>query len=46
MQDQEGNPMDGTVMEIGDETVKMDFNHPLAGEALNFQRFCGSHQRR
>ena len=37
MQDQEGNPMDGTVMEIGDETVKMDFNHPLAGEALNFK---------
>ncbi len=29
--------MDGTVMEIGDETVKMDFNHPLAGEALNFK---------
>ena len=26
----------GEVIEIGDETVKMDFNHPLAGEALNF----------
>lgn len=37
MQDQEGNPMDGIVMEIGDESVKMDFNHPLAGEALNFK---------
>ena len=36
MQDQDGNPMDGEVIEIGDETVKMDFNHPLAGEALNF----------
>jgi len=36
MQDQDGNPMDGKVIEIGDETVKMDFNHPLAGEALNF----------
>lgn len=37
MQDQDGNPMDGTVLEIGDDTVKMDFNHPLAGEALNFK---------
>lgn len=37
MQDQEGNPMDGIVMEIGEESVKMDFNHPLAGEALNFK---------
>jgi FKBP-type peptidyl-prolyl cis-trans isomerase SlyD len=36
MQDQDGNPMDGTVLEIGDDTVKMDFNHPLAGEALGF----------
>lgn len=36
MQDQDGNPMDGTVLEIGDETVKMDFNHPLAGESLGF----------
>jgi FKBP-type peptidyl-prolyl cis-trans isomerase SlyD len=36
MQDQDGNPMDGKVIEIGYETVKMDFNHPLAGEALSF----------
>lgn len=36
MQDQDGNPMDGKVLEIGDDTVKMDFNHPLAGEALSF----------
>jgi FKBP-type peptidyl-prolyl cis-trans isomerase SlyD len=36
MQDQDGNPMDGEVIEIGDDTVKMDFNHPLAGEALHF----------
>jgi FKBP-type peptidyl-prolyl cis-trans isomerase SlyD len=36
MQDQEGNPLDGKVVEIGDENVKMDFNHPLAGEALSF----------
>ena len=36
MQDQDGNPMDGKLVEIGDETVKLDFNHPLAGEALHF----------
>lgn len=37
MQDQDGNPMDGRLMEVLDETVKMDFNHPLAGEALHFE---------
>jgi FKBP-type peptidyl-prolyl cis-trans isomerase SlyD len=36
MQDQDGNPMDGKLVEIGDETVKLDFNHPLAGESLHF----------
>lgn len=36
MQDQEGNPLDGKVLEVGEATVKMDFNHPLAGESLNF----------
>jgi len=37
MQDQDGNPMDGKVVEITDSTVMMDFNHPLAGEALSFE---------
>jgi FKBP-type peptidyl-prolyl cis-trans isomerase SlyD len=36
MQDQSGNPMDGKVVAIVDDVVKMDFNHPLAGEPLNF----------
>jgi FKBP-type peptidyl-prolyl cis-trans isomerase SlyD len=36
MQDQHGNPLDGIVMEVTDKTVKMDFNHPLAGENLHF----------
>ncbi len=37
MQDQEGNPMQGRVLEVGAEKVKMDFNHPLAGVDLNFK---------
>jgi FKBP-type peptidyl-prolyl cis-trans isomerase SlyD len=36
MLDREGNRLNGTVMEIGDETVKMDFNHPMAGQDLFF----------
>jgi len=37
MRDQEGNPLNGKVIEIGEETVKMDFNHPLAGVDLHFK---------
>jgi len=36
MQDQQGNPLDGVVLEVGDDTVKMDFNHRLAGKTLSF----------
>lgn len=36
MQDQNGNPLNGTVMEVTEEAVKMDFNHMLAGKELNF----------
>ncbi|MDP3461294.1 MAG: FKBP-type peptidyl-prolyl cis-trans isomerase [Bacteroidales bacterium] len=36
MQDQHGHPLEGIVMEVTDDTVKMDFNHPLAGENLHF----------
>ncbi len=36
MQDQEGNRLHGVVREVKPETVKMDFNHPLAGEDLFF----------
>lgn len=37
MEDKEGNPHRGMVVEVGDENVKMDFNHPLAGMDLHFQ---------
>lgn len=35
--DQDGNEMEGTIVEITDETVTVDFNHPLAGEELFFE---------
>ena len=37
MQDQHGNPIDGKVMAIKENSVIMDFNHPLAGENLYFE---------
>ncbi|GAA4427133.1 FKBP-type peptidyl-prolyl cis-trans isomerase [Pontibacter saemangeumensis] len=37
MTDSEGNQLQGRVVEIGEETVKMDFNHPLAGKELFFK---------
>ncbi|MBN2614951.1 MAG: FKBP-type peptidyl-prolyl cis-trans isomerase [Bacteroidales bacterium] len=36
MQDQHGNPLEGKVLAVKDESVIMDFNHPLAGEDLYF----------
>ncbi len=36
MTDQEGNHLQGIVMAIDTEAVKMDFNHPLAGTDLHF----------
>jgi FKBP-type peptidyl-prolyl cis-trans isomerase SlyD len=37
LQDSEGNPLDGRVIEIGEDFVKVDLNHPLAGEDLHFK---------
>ena len=36
MANAQGQRMLGVVKEIGDDTVKMDFNHPMAGKTLNF----------
>ena len=36
MSDAQGNRMLGVVKEVAEETVKMDFNHPMAGKTLNF----------
>lgn len=37
MQNNEGNKFNGVIMEVKDETVTMDFNHPLAGDDLHFE---------
>ena len=37
MMNADGNRMNGIVLEIKKDKVKMDFNHPLAGEDLNFR---------
>ena len=37
MRDQDGNAIKGLVVEITDDVVKMDFNHPLAGRDLFFK---------
>ena len=36
MSDNEGNRMNGRVLSYDDKDVKMDFNHPLAGQVLHF----------
>ncbi len=36
MMGQGGQRLDGIVLEVTDDMVKMDFNHPLAGEDLHF----------
>jgi FKBP-type peptidyl-prolyl cis-trans isomerase SlyD len=37
MQDQNGQPINGKVLAVKDNSVIMDFNHPLAGENLFFK---------
>lgn len=37
MTQDEGEPMDVTVIEVTDELVTLDANHPLAGHALVFE---------
>jgi FKBP-type peptidyl-prolyl cis-trans isomerase SlyD len=36
MQNQDGQPLYGLVVSIDNQTVRMDFNHPLAGKNLHF----------
>lgn len=37
MMDQSGNRFNGKVIDLTSDSVKMDFNHPLAGQALHFK---------
>ena len=37
MQDQEGHPLQGKVLSVDENNVKMDFNHPMAGKNLHFK---------
>lgn len=34
---EEGHRMDGRIIEIQDEIVLLDFNHPLAGQTMHFE---------
>ena len=36
MMDSEGNRLNGNIEEVKDETIIMNFNHPLAGKSLTF----------
>jgi FKBP-type peptidyl-prolyl cis-trans isomerase SlyD len=36
MMDANGNRLEGSVVEVKDDVVTMDFNHPFAGETLHF----------
>jgi FKBP-type peptidyl-prolyl cis-trans isomerase SlyD len=36
VQAQNGETLHGRISNIGDETVELDFNHPLAGKELHF----------
>ncbi len=36
MIDNQGNKLTGIIRSIGNDSVKMDFNHPMAGAALHF----------
>lgn len=37
MRDEQGHMMQGTVVSVGSDLVRMDFNHPMAGNVLHFK---------
>lgn len=37
LQNEDGNRFNGLVLEVTDDTVRVDLNHPLAGSTLNFR---------
>jgi FKBP-type peptidyl-prolyl cis-trans isomerase SlyD len=36
LRDQDGHVMEGYISEVGEKSVRLDFNHPLAGKDLDF----------
>ncbi len=36
MQNDQGHPLNGKIVEVKENEVVMDFNHPLAGQDLHF----------
>lgn len=36
MRDDQGNMLQGTVVSVSNDSVRMDFNHPMAGNTLHF----------
>lgn len=39
MRDSQGRQLIGTILSVGEKTIKMDLNHPLAGKYLFFKGF-------
>ena len=37
LQNEDGQRFYGKIVEVGEQTVKVDLNHPLAGETLHFE---------
>jgi len=37
MEDEQGHPLAGKILEVGENSVRVDFNHPLAGLDLYFE---------
>jgi FKBP-type peptidyl-prolyl cis-trans isomerase SlyD len=37
LRDQNGDVLDAYIVEVGSDTVRLNFNHPLAGKELHFQ---------
>lgn len=36
MEDEDGDVMNAVIVSAGDKTIRLDFNHPLAGKELHF----------
>lgn len=44
LQNEDGNRFQGRIVTVGEEKVKVDLNHPLAGEALHFEGTVVEHR--